>query len=90
MHLVILPIIICFFLLPKKHFLGILLVKLMISRCYKQNSYQNWLLWFTPEWACTYVHVHEHPPPSANLLIINVYNQNTWVNMDQMWIISQR
>lgn len=38
-----------------------------------------------------YIYMYKNTlPPSANLLIINVYNQNTWVNMDQMWIISQR
>lgn len=80
MHLVILPIIIWVFLLPNIHFLGILLVKLMIRSVdainrirIKTGSYD--LL----RRERVHIHVHEHPPPppSANLLIINVYNQNT-------------
>lgn len=66
-----------FFLLPKIHFLGILLVKLMISRCYKQNSYQKLaLMIYSGESVYIYMYTNT-PPPSANLLIINVYNQNT-------------
>lgn len=46
---------------------------------------------YSGESVCTHVDVLEHPPPpSANLLIINVFNQNTRVNMNQMWFISQQ
>lgn len=66
-----------FFLLPKIHFLGILLVNLMISKCYNRIRIETGSYDLLRR-ERVHIHVHEHPPPpSANLLIINVYNQNT-------------
>lgn len=57
-----------FFLLPKIHIPGILLVKLMISKCYnririKTGSYD--LL----RRERVHIHVHEHPPPPFSQFI---------------------
>lgn len=59
-----------FFLLPKIHFFGILLVKLMISRCNKQNSYKTGSYDLLRR-ERVHIHVHEHPPPPPFSQFIN-------------------